>query len=152
MMANMGIKTKTTGAHSGVTLVEVMIGSVIIAMVFLSTMATLSIGFRSSESARLNADAQFHLESELEYIRSLSWSEIETLKTNYDNAKDSNKSLSFYTASTNNRLASAISLTNRESRSDQMEILLEVSWTDTKGKTHNANLVTIVTKSGVSAS
>ncbi|MEO0795997.1 MAG: hypothetical protein AAFX93_12585 [Verrucomicrobiota bacterium] len=115
-------------------------------------MATLSIGFRSSESARLNADAQFHLESELEYIRSLSWSEIETLKTNYDNAKDSNKSLSFYTASTNNRLASAISLTNRESRSDQMEILLEVSWTDTKGKTHNANLVTIVTKSGVSAS
>ncbi len=130
---------------------EVMVGMVIIAMVFLSTMATLAIGFQASENARLNGDAQFWLESELETIRAMDWSEVEALQAKYETAAKAGESLSFTNSSTDPRLSSALQITNRSSRSDQVEIILSVEWTDTKGKTHDANMVTIVTESGVSA-
>ncbi|WP_269538925.1 type IV pilus modification PilV family protein [Cerasicoccus fimbriatus] len=136
----------------GVTLIEVMVGMVIISLVFLSTMATLSIGFRASENARLNADAQFWLESELESIRSLDWSEIEALQSKYDLYKEEGKALSFTNSGTDPRLTSSLAIADRNGRSDQVEITLSVAWTDKKGKTHDANMVTLVTQSGVSAS
>lgn len=146
------IRQKRLSEALGVTLVEVMVGMMVIALVFLSTMATLSIGFRASENARLNGDAQFFLESELETIRSMTWTEVQALKTQYDKNVDANKTTAFTTYSPDSRLSSSISISSRNSRSDQYEILLSVTWADAKGKNHEANMVTLVTRSGVTAS
>ncbi|MBK1858566.1 prepilin-type N-terminal cleavage/methylation domain-containing protein [Cerasicoccus arenae] len=148
------MKTRQTSRpeHAGITLIELMIGMMIIAMIFLSTMATLSIGFRASENARLNGDAQYFLESELEYIRTLKWAEIETLKQAYEANQKTSDSTKFTSISPDPRLSGIVSITARNSRSDQVEVLLSVQWNDSKGKSHDANIVTIVTKSGVTAS
>lgn len=137
---------------AGVTLVEVMVGMMVIALVFLSTMATLSIGFRASENARLNGDAQFYLEQELETIRSMSWNEIQSLKNTCEKNADAGATTPFTTVSPDGRLSSNITISSRNSRTDQYEVLLSVTWTDAKGKNHEANMVTLVTRSGVTAS
>ncbi|MGE9296986.1 MAG: type IV pilus modification PilV family protein [Puniceicoccales bacterium] len=141
-------QTTPNKLHLGVTLVEVMVGMVIIAIIFLSTMATMSIGFRASENTRQNAEAQFYLESELEYLRSLDWSELEELRTKYAESKTP---LSFLSAAPNDAMSGGLVIGYRDGRTNQMQVVLTTEWTDAKGKTHDANFVTIITDGGVSA-
>lgn len=149
-----GVKNQGSRVYpkAGVTLIEVMVGMVVIAIVFLSTMATLDIGFRASQNARLNADAQFLLESEIERIRALSWTEVEALQSKFEQNKQAGLATEFGVANANQQLANSLQITDRDGRTDQVEVLLSVTWTDGKGKQHEANLVTLVTQSGISAS
>lgn len=135
----------------GVTLVEVMVGMVVIAIVFLSTMATLDIGFRAAQNSRLNADAQFLLESEIERVRAMTWSEVEALQSQYKRDKEAGNTTAFGTTNNNAKLATSLTISNRNNRSDQLEVFLSVTWTDSKGKSHEANMVTLITQGGISA-
>lgn len=137
--------------QAGVTLIEVMVGMMVIAIVFLSTMATLDIGFRASQNSRLNADAQFAMEAEVERIRSLSWSELQALQDQFENNKTSGKTTPFVTNS-NAQLTTSLEIADRDGRADQLQVLLSVAWEDSKGKSHDARLVTIITQRGISAS
>ncbi len=152
IISNVKITPQAEGQKSGITLVEVMVGMVVIAIVFLSTMATLDIGFTASQNARLNADAQFFLENEVERLRAMNWTELETLKSSYESNKEQGASTAFGATPTNDKLTSDLTIGYRDSRTDQMEVLLQVTWTDKKGKLHEANMVTLITRSGISAS
>ncbi len=127
--------------HSGITLVEVMIAMSLVAMVMGSAFMALGPAMRASENSRLNVVANEILLEEMERMRGLTWEEANELKDQDP----------FMTPVEDTRLATRILISERDRRDDQLQIILEVSWSDFSGKQQIARLVTFITQYGISA-
>lgn len=137
----MNLTTRATWPYKGMTLVEVMIAMSLVAMVMGSAFIALRPAMRASENSRLNVQANEILLSEMERIRGMSWDEAQKLD---DEAP-------FITPVTDPRLSTQIRVSERDNRDDQLEIILEVNWTDAGGKAQQARIVTLITQYGISA-
>lgn len=126
---------------SGMTLVEVMVAMCLVAMVMGSAFLALGPAMRASENSRLNVAANEILLAEMERIRGLSWDEATELEND----------AAFMTPVSDGRLSTRTQIQERDGREDQLEIILEVNWTDTTGKTQQARVVTFITQYGISA-
>ncbi|WP_309400412.1 PulJ/GspJ family protein [Cerasicoccus maritimus] len=127
--------------YAGMTLVEVMVAMSLVAMVMGSAFAALRPAMLASENSRLNVSANEMLLTEMERVRGMDWDDALALE---DGA-------SFVTPLADNRLSTVIYVSERESREDQLQVILEVNWTDARGKTQQARMVTFITQYGISA-
>ncbi|GHC06313.1 PulJ/GspJ family protein [Cerasicoccus arenae] len=137
----MNYRTRASWPCSGMTLVEVMVAMSLVAMVMGSAFVALKPAMRASENSRLNVTANEILISEMERIRALNWDEAISLKDGD----------AFKTTIFDPRLSSRMRVSERESREDQLLVVLEVFWTDSTGKAQHARVVTFITQYGISA-
>ncbi|MEO0795993.1 MAG: type II secretion system protein [Verrucomicrobiota bacterium] len=132
---------KAKRPQSAMTLIEVMVAMSLVALVMASAFVALKPAMRASENSRLNVAANELLLSELERIRGLSWEAVGEISDDSE----------FVTESNDQRFSTSISVAKRENRDDQLQVVLEVGWTDSSGKPQNAKIVTFITQYGISA-
>ncbi|MGE9296982.1 MAG: type IV pilus modification PilV family protein [Puniceicoccales bacterium] len=128
-------------AFPGVTLVEVMIAMTLIAIVMGSAFAALRPALLASENSRLNVTANEMIMAETEWLRAQHWPAINEIEDGS----------TFATPVSDSRFLTARYVAEREGREDQIQVVLEITWTDMAGKLQTARVVTFVTKHGVSA-
>ena len=65
--------------NDGFTLVEVVVAALVIGLVIISSIATLTYGYKLLETARFNTLASQVIQSEIETLRLKNWTQIGTL-------------------------------------------------------------------------
>ena len=127
----------------GYSLVELIIASGIMAIVFGTSFGVLGQGFKLMESARDLTRASQILQSEMELLRTENWATISTMaetSTFLPHAEFETEFQSRYTC-TRKVVTSG--------KSDQRLITLRVAWTTRGGVDHERSYVTYYTKEGI---
>lgn len=75
-MANPPSSPLRAGSRSGFSLVEVMVASLVLVLVFMSSITALQAGFRMVDNARMANLANQTIQSHLESVKLLNWSYI----------------------------------------------------------------------------
>lgn len=75
-------------SRGGLTLVEVMLASLVMILVFVSSVSALQIGFRILDDARMSTLANQIAQSKIENLRLLNWTSIQALQTSSGGTKD----------------------------------------------------------------
>ena len=73
----------TTKSGTGFTLVEVMVGMALLAMIFTSAFGAYFMGLKMIESARDELRASQIIQSELEAMRTLNWEDLEEMSNSF---------------------------------------------------------------------
>lgn len=120
--------------RSGFSLVEILVGMVVFAIVSAGVFSGLIQSTMLKEAATNELDATILLSNEMEYIRALDWPEVE--KITNDSA--------FTTLPNGSKFITKRSVATPIA--GQREIELVVSWTDSKEKTFNVSVITLITE------
>ncbi len=133
---------RSRNSKKGFSLVEMMVGSAVLTLVLAGSFSGLGQALLIQENVQSSNFATQLLQSEMDEIHLLNWSEISRLQGtgNFDPRTNfSTVPLRDYTCT---RVVSTLGTT-------QKEIRLEVGWTDMRGKTHSQSYVTYYTKDGL---
>jgi prepilin-type N-terminal cleavage/methylation domain-containing protein len=128
--------------QSGFTLMESMIGSIILALVLVSLLALASHCFRYLMDIRRTARATQVLQQKMEDIRLLSWSQLTTINTSF---VDSNAVLNtvftgrVFTNSYDSYLGT----------STVMQVTLQLTWLNRTGTRQTNTLSTVIANGGL---
>ena len=129
----------------GFTLVEVVIGMTLMAMVFTAAFATYFLGMDMIDDAREEVRASQIIQSEVERMRTMNWQQLSTLSSgatfnpNGEYVKQYSDQYYAYRY--------VILLTNRQSQ--QYLVAVRVSWTTPSGRNTVRWFNTIFTKNGL---
>ncbi len=136
---NIEITPYSTAARSadrgGYSLVELMVGIMILGIVLASTFAGMKQGFFLLENTRANTQVAQVLQDEMENLRAMNWSSIEALS-------GESEFFESYDGYMGQRAISTL-------KEDQLQVVLSVSWTDTRGIEHLSNYISNFTKEGL---
>ncbi len=146
--------------RGGFSLVEMIVGTAVMSLVITGGLVALGQATLLSEKSTEQVHADFILRQEVEAIRSMDWSEIDSLHdtiTSYEKS-NSNKpypTLQNYTADALTGMGYTAEVTGSELQSSDelgrsiFKILL--TWKDKSGKEHQEARVLTVTEGGFSA-
>ena len=153
------MKTSQTRPHStfnksqsgAFSLVEVMVGTAIIAIFFISFFATLGNGFSIVKASRENLRATQIMLNRLEGIRLYTWDNLGTVPTanitEYYAPNSANNQGAAYTV-TMSIAGTTITPTSTYSANSLKKVTVNVAWTS-GGKSHTRSLSTYVSKFGM---
>jgi prepilin-type N-terminal cleavage/methylation domain-containing protein len=128
--------------NDGFTLVEVVVASLVLGLVFVSSITTLTYGYKLLENARFNTLASQVIQSEIETLRLRNWSQISALPAKAAIAISSDMSTAAFNKFSGWRVVSS-------SRPDTKLIVVGVQWTATSGQVHSRRYTTYMTKDGL---
>ncbi len=131
----------TINRTSGFSLPEVMISIVILSVLILSSLMTIRLVFSQLEAARADTAASQLLQSEMENLRLANWAYISELESGTFDL-DPDLASSATTAFTGHRRVESI-------HTGLAEIVLEVEWTTSFGRTQSRRYVTNFSKDGL---
>ena len=117
------------------TLIELMVGMMILGIILASTFSAMKQGFYLIESTRNNTQVSQILQDEMESLRTMNWSAIEALQSSGGFFEE----ISGYTCQ---RVISA-------PKANQLEVVLTVSWTNSRNMDFTTKYITYFTKEGV---
>jgi len=151
-------KRRSLRSRAGVTIVEVAVAAAVMALVIASSILVLQSGFKALDTARKTTLAAQIMQSEMEHIRMLSWSRVQTLmaeppKIELSTIFPQNTALEskillqmenvFYATRTMTYLAG--------SDDEVVEITIAITWKGLDGTTHNRSSSTRYCKNGLYA-
>lgn len=131
-----------SGSKSGFTLIEVMVGSVLMLVVFAGGFGALIQGNRLIESSRDETRASQILQSEIEDLRTHDWTTLTALPTEAKYNPQSSFTDAYAARYTIKRVIATRSAT-------QKRITLMVAWQDSRSTTHTREYITLITKDGL---
>ena len=126
----------------GFTLVEVLVASVVLGMVFISSIGAMTIGYRLLENARFNTLAAQIIQSEIETLRLMNWAQISALPSNEAITIDSDLANASLNRFTGNRVVTSL-------RANTKGIIVNVQWTAASGQVHSRRYLTFMGKDGL---
>jgi prepilin-type N-terminal cleavage/methylation domain-containing protein len=144
----MSIRSQHVRRHSavssqkGFSLVELMIGTMVIGLVLISSLAGLSTGYRMIESARDYTRSTQILQSEMEDLRTLNWTDLSSFPS-WATFTPSEQFSSAY----NNKYTCYRYIWTR--KADQLGVRLYVVWYSPNGKYLWRSFDTYFTKEGI---
>ncbi len=126
----------------GFSLVELMVGSTVLALVLAGSFSGLGQALMIEENVQSSNFAAQLLQSEIDEIHLLNWTEISQLPRtgSFDPEKNFSK------VPLRNSICT---MTVTSKSSNQKEIRLQVGWTDMRGKSHSQDYVTYYTRNGL---
>ncbi len=134
--------TSSQNRKSGYTLIELMVGIMILGIVLATAFTGMKQGFYLLESARDNTLASQVMQGEMENLRTTNWDTIDALKGTSDFAPDSDILSGQDESYTSQRVITSTKV-------GQLEVVLNVTWTDSRGISHTNNYVSYFTKDGL---
>ncbi len=132
----------STQQKHGFSLVELMVGSTVLALVLAGSFSGLGQAMLIEENVQSANFASQLLQSEMDEIHLLNWTEVISIpaKGEFDPTKNfSTIPLRDYTCS---RFVTSLG-------SSQKQFRLQVGWTDLRGRRHSQDYVTYYTKDGL---
>ena len=124
------------------SLVEVMVGVLILGLVFGGGFSVIGQGLDVISNARDVTRASQILQSEMENCRAMGWANVTVLGQTSEFSPTSEFGGSIIERYTCNR-----NITTR--KTDQKQIILTVSWNDSRGISHSRSYLTFYTKGGL---
>jgi len=132
---------RRAGRRRAFSLVEVMIASCVLLLGISGALVTLQRSLDSIAQARqLDAASQL-MQTELERLRLLNWSQLETLQASGETAVDAPSGGDFARFTCERQI--------RDLRDGMKEITLVASWGGLDGRAHSARLITRYSRSGL---
>jgi hypothetical protein len=122
------------------TLIEVMIGALVLTLVFFSTFSVIQSGFEMIDVSRNTGLAGQILQSEIEDIRLKNWASLPADGTSTITLPEAFNSVSGRFNAT--RTVSSVN-------SDMKKVTVQVTWTAYTGRTHTRRYETYYTKGGL---
>lgn len=149
-----------TKRSSGFSLVEMIVGTAVMALVITGGLVALGQATLLSEKSQEQVHADFILRQEVESMRSMRWSEVESLHDTISVYEQANPNKAYptlrnYTENALMGMGFAAQVTSRELQSGGelgrgiFKILL--TWKDKSGKEHQESRVLTITEGGFSA-
>lgn len=126
---------------AGFTLVEVMVASTVLVFGIVSAVTTSQRGLQALDTARNLTAASQIMQSEMERIRLLSWSQLQTLQ------QSGNTAVTVLAGADAGRFTCTREIT--DSKTDMKQITLSANWRGYDGREHTARLITRYGKSGL---
>lgn len=144
----------------GFSLVEMIVGTAVMSLVITGGLVALGQATLLSEKSTRQVQADFILRQEVETLRSMDWSEVESLHDAISSYEQSNLNQAYptlrnYTENTLTSIGYEAEVTSRELQSGDevgrtiFKILL--SWKDKSGKEHQEARVLTIAEGGFSA-
>lgn len=130
------------GQSDGFTLVEVMIAAAVMVLVIMSSIGTLTFGYRLLDNARLNTLAGQVLQSEMETLRLENWTQLSAHPGTEAFAVESAIAAASHGKFTCIRKIESIRATTKL-------ITLTISWSGMRGEPHSRQYVTYFGKDGL---
>ena len=137
------MRQKLVNAREGFTLLEAMIATMILGLVLASVLAVVSQCARYLTDIRRTARASQVLQQEMEYVRLLDWSTLQSLTNTFSDPSDS-KHIYMGTIA-----KSAYSSSNFGTTTTVEEVTLTVSWTNQVNRVLTNTLTTLVGNGGL---
>ena len=131
-------------ARSGFTLAEVVVSLGLMAILFTAAFGTYFLGLRLLEDARHQLRASQIIQSEIERMRSLNWSTLQTIPATSSFFPDGEFVTQFA------ETYSASRTLNLTASGDQLLAKVTVSWTNSRGLATSASFSTVITRGGLS--
>lgn len=128
--------------RKGITLIEVIIATFILGIGFSSIFAVIQQSTKLLQEARDRTRASQIIQSEMELMRSYTWSDLSGLPE-----KASFSPQAVFDVNYNKRFQGLRRVTNRNA--DQYEVAIEVSWQSLWGKDQSETATTWITKGGL---
>lgn len=128
--------------ESGHLLVEVLFAFMIMAVAFGSAFALSGRGMFVVEDARDLSRAAQVLQAEMDQLRTTSWAALDALPATATVAVDTAIEAAFP-----GRYALTRTVTTR--KTDQLQVVLTVNWTDQRGISHARTFITFFTREGL---
>ena len=125
---------------AGMTLIEVMIGGIVMVLVFISTFAVMQRGFEMIDISRNTGLAGQILQSEIEDIRLKNWANLPA---------DGTTNITLPSAFTSVASKFTATRTVTSINSDMKKVTVQVTWTAYTGRTHTRRYETYYTKGGL---
>lgn len=124
----------------GMTLIELMMGALVLVLVFISTFTVIQRGFEMIDISRNTGLAGQILQSEIEDIRLKNWASLPA---------DGTSTITLPTAF--NAVAGKFTATRTVTsvNSDMKKVAVQVTWSSYTGKTHTRRYETYYTKGGL---
>ena len=139
----MKVENTTTGTkEGGFTLVEVIVSMFLMAMIFTAAFGSYFLGMRMVEDAREELRASQIIQSELEAMRTLNWSDMEELPTSAYFEPQGEFIQQFSDKYTSLRYVYTIN-------DEQKVVFIRISWTNSRGRTTYQWFNTIFTRFGL---
>lgn len=135
-------KRKIAESKAGFTLMEVMIATFLVVIIFAGGFGALAQGNRLIEISRDETRASQVLQSEVEDIRTYNWDALIALPTEAKYSPESSFTDAYATRYTVKRLIDTRSST-------QKLVTVKVAWMDNSGKGHLREYKTVVSKDGL---
>lgn len=126
---------------AGFTLVEVMVASTVLVFGIVTAVTTSQRGLQALDTARNLTAASQIMQSEMERIRLLSWTQLQALQ------QSGNTAVTLVTGADTGRFACTREIT--DSKTDMKQITLAANWRGYDGREHTARLITRYGKSGL---
>lgn len=127
--------------EGGFTLVEVMVASTVLIFGIVTAVTTSQRGLQALDTARNLTAASQIMQSEMERVRLLNWTQLQTLQQSGDTA------VATETAAGLARFACTRAIT--DVKTDMKQITLTAVWRGYDGREHTARLITRYGKSGL---
>lgn len=126
----------------GFTLVEVMAAATVMALVFVSSVAAITVGFRMLEDARMTTLAGQVLQSETEDLRLMNWVSVDALPASATFPIQSSLANACFNKFLCLRTIAPVN-------ADMKKITVSVSWQSTNGNKRTRQYVTYIAKDGL---
>lgn len=127
--------------HKGVSLLEVIISLGILAFSLTGVLSGLANGHRWFGTTREMGQAAAVAQQEIERLRSLEFSQVVALAPQYTFAPNSQSELSKHSA------IGTVTITSINA--NQVQIVSNVTWTDSMGSSRTQELASLVTQNGI---
>jgi len=129
-------------SKAGFTLVEVMVSTLLMMIIFGGGFGALVHGNRLIEASRDETRASQILQSEVEDLRTYDWTTLTALDTDAQYPPQSSFTDAYSVRYTVKRLISTRSLTQRR-------VTMQVTWTDSGSLSHSREYITLISKDGL---
>lgn len=129
--------------QSGFTLLELAIATAILTFVLGSTIAVTGRGFRYIADMRLAAKSSQILQQEMENLRLMSWSQLQSLPSTFTDPSDTNSTFSGTIAKQ--------TYTSYNSAPTIEEVTLTVTWQNLTGGTVSNSLTSLFSQNGLNS-
>jgi Tfp pilus assembly protein PilV len=126
---------------AGFTLVEVMVASTVLVFGIVTAVTTSQRGLQALDTARNLTAASQIMQSEMERIRLLSWTQLQALQ------QSGNTAVTLVAGTDTGRFACTREIT--DNKTDMKQITLTANWRGYDGREHTARLITRYGKSGL---
>jgi type II secretory pathway pseudopilin PulG len=140
---------------SGFSLVEMIVGVFIMALVISGGLAALTQATTLSEKTGKQSVADFLLRAETEHLRSMHWTDVEQLSSSINNSQTpyaqlQSISTTDLTAAGMDARVNAADL-NSSGQVGKKIFRITLNWSDRSGKSHSESRVVVITEGGISA-
>ena len=129
-------------SKDGFTLIEVMVGTALMLVIFAGGFGALMQGNRLIEGSRDETRASQILQSEIEDLRTHDWATLTALPTEAKYSPQSSFTDAYAERYTVKRTIATRSATQRR-------VTVLVAWTDNRNTTHTREYITLITKDGL---